>query len=99
MSVFTVEIYPTVIRSMALGTLNAVGRISALAPPLLLLILNQGEEFLLLGIMAVLAVGMIWLLPETRGVEMLDSLEDGEKFNRAHGGLRISKNGQMDNKI
>ena len=96
MSVFTVEIYPTVIRSTALGTLNAIGRISAMAPPLLLLILNKGEECLILGIMAVLAVGMIWLLPETRGVEMVDSLEEGEMFNRTHGGLRLWKKGNND---
>ena len=93
MSVFTVEIYPTVIRSTALGTLNAIGRIAAMAPPLLLLILNKGEECLILGMMAVLVVGMIWLLPETRGVEMVDTLDDGEIFNRTHGGLRSWKKG------
>ena len=43
--------------------------------------------------MAVLVVGMIWLLPETRGVEKVDTLDDGEIFNRTHGGLRSWKKG------
>ena len=89
MSVFTVEIYPTVIRSMALGSLNAVGRIAAMAPPMFLLVFTKGEEFLLLGVMALMAGGLVWLLPETKDVEMMDSLEEGEKFNKNHGGLRF----------
>ena len=89
MSVFTVEIYPTVIRSMALGSLNAIGRIAAMLPPLLLLVLLRGEEFLFLGLMAVLAAGLVWLLPETKDMEMVDSLEEGEMFNRKYGGLRF----------
>jgi len=89
MSVFTVEIYPTVIRSMAMGSLNAIGRIAAMLPPLLLLVLLRGEEFLILGLMAVLAAGLVWLLPETKDMEMVDSLEEGEMFNRKYGGLKF----------
>ena len=83
------EIYPTVIRSMAIGSLSAVGRIAAMAPPMLLLAFTKGEEFLLLGIMALMAGGLVWLLPETKDVEMMNSLEEGEMFNKNHGGVRV----------
>ena len=89
MSVFTVEIYPTVIRSMAIGYLNAVGRMATMAAPMLLLVFTKGEEFLLIGVMALIAGGLVWLLPETKDVEMMDSLEEGEMFNNNHGGLRF----------
>ena len=85
------EIYPTVIRSMAIGSLNAVGRIAVMAPPMLLLVFTKGEEFLLIGVMALIAGGLVWLLPETKDVEMMDSLEEREMFNQNHGGLRFCK--------
>ena len=88
MSVYTIEIYPTAIRGMALGMLNAVGRTAAMVCPLLLIFLHRGEEFCLFAGLALMAGGFVWLLPETRYVEMKDTIADGEQFNRESGGLR-----------
>ena len=91
MYIFTAEIYPTVVRSMSIGLLNGGGRIAGLLPPLLLPFVDNGEYLLALGLMALTAGGLIWLLPETKDVEMMNTLKDGEKFNAEFGGLKWSK--------
>ena len=68
--------------------LNASGRIGSLLPPLLFTFVEDGGYLVFLGMMALVASGLIWLLPETKNVEMMDSLEDGENFNRQCGGLK-----------
>ena len=88
MYVFTAEIYPTIVRSTGVGMLNAIGRIGSLLPPLLFPFVEDGGYFVFLGLMALVASGLIWLLPETKNVERMDSLEDGENFNRQCGGLK-----------
>ena len=88
MYIFTAEIYPTVIRSMGHGTVNACGRLGAMLPPLLLPYMEDGKMFLMLGVMALIAGCLVWLLPETKDMELMDSLEEGEEFNKLFGGFR-----------
>ena len=38
------------------------------------------------------------MLPETKEVEMMDTLEDGENFNAEVGGLRLRKKVWSNNK-
>ena len=92
MFVYSAEIYPTVIRSIGLGLLGGVSRITAMLPPLLLPFMMEGEAFLVLGLLAFIAGVLVWLLPETKGVEMTNRMEDGEKFNYQFGGLKVFKN-------
>ena len=98
MYVFSAEIYPTVVRSRAMGLLGCSGRIGCLLPPLLLPFVTDGEYFLALGLMTLLASAFIWMLPETKEVEMMDTLEDGENFNAEVGGLRLRKKVWSNNK-
>merc|ERR1719186_1523983 len=86
--ILTAEIYPTVIRSMGLGTVNACGRLGAMLTPLLLPYMEDGKMFLMLGGMALIAGCLVWLLPETKDIELMDSLEEGEEFNKLFGGFR-----------
>ena len=88
MYLFTVEIYPTVVRSRAVGLLNGGGRIGSMIPPLLLPFVEDDQYFFSLGLMALVACGLIWLLPETKGVELMDTLKDGELFNAQLGGMK-----------
>ena len=98
MYVFTAEIYPTVVRSRALGLLNGSGRIGCLLPPLLIPFVTDGGYFLSLGVMTLLASVFIWMLPETKEVEMMDTLEDGENFNAEVGGWKWRKKIWTNNK-
>ena len=56
-------------------------------PPLLLPYMEDGKMFLMLGVMALIAGCLVWLLPETKDMELMDSLEEGEEFNKHFGGF------------
>merc|ERR1719483_1436270 len=84
--VFTSEIYPTVIRSMGFGTLNALGRLGSMMAPLLFYLIGSEYSCLVFGLMSAVAGMVVWLLPETKGETLIDDLEDGEMFNRNLGG-------------
>ena len=79
------------IRSIGLGLLGGVSRIATMLPPLLLPFMENGEAFIVLGLVASVACVLVWILPETEDVEMMDSLEDGEKFNNQFGGSKVFK--------
>ena len=85
---FTADIYPTVVRGMAIGLLNGSSKLASVFPPLLIPFISNVGFFFSLGMMALLASGMIWLLPETKNMEMMDTLEEGENFNAKFGGLK-----------
>ena len=46
---------------------------------------------MLLGILALIGGFLIWLLPETKGVKMMDTLEEGVLFHTTFGPQRFCK--------
>ncbi|XP_033254209.1 organic cation transporter protein [Drosophila miranda] len=78
------ELFPTVVRSNGMGLCSMVGRIGGLVAPLINELSWYGAWItpLIFGIASILAVLGTIFLPETRGMPLPETLEDGEKFGR-----------------
>jgi len=79
---FTTELYPTSIRSIAVGTCSMSSRVAGILCPYIILLKHYASwlpniVFATCGIMAGI---LSMLLPETNGHKMLDSLEEAEQF-------------------
>ena len=78
----TSEVFPTVIRSSALGTCSTWGRIGSMLAPIIGRELAKVSQESVIVIFAVLSigagVGTIWL-PETKGKRLPDTLEEGKQ--------------------
>ncbi|XP_065051213.1 organic cation transporter protein-like isoform X1 [Rhopilema esculentum] len=82
---FTSELFPTIIRNVAMGGCTFWTRAGGmLAPQILLLSHYTFKElpFLVFGGLSLVAAGVSLLLPETRGIKLPDMIEDveGSKF-------------------
>lgn len=82
--VFTAEQYPTVIRSIGVGACSTCARIGGILSPYInysstlwspLPVVMFGSGSLIAGLSA-------FLLPETLGQKLLESIEDGEQFGK-----------------
>ncbi|XP_030372851.1 organic cation transporter protein [Scaptodrosophila lebanonensis] len=78
------ELFPTVVRSNGVGLCSMVGRIGSIVAPLIceLAAIKKWITPLVFGIFSVLAVIGTIFLPETRGMPLPETLEDGESFGR-----------------
>eukprot|EP00057_Strongylocentrotus_purpuratus_P021880 XP_011676354.1 PREDICTED: organic cation transporter protein [Strongylocentrotus purpuratus] len=83
MYLYTVELYPTNIRGVAIGNCSMFARIASIVAPLILLLSKYWAPLPLViyGSMAVIAALSALALPETRGKKLPETLEEGEKFN------------------
>lgn len=74
---YTTELFPTVVRSAALGSCSLVARLGGIAAPQIILLrrVHPSFPFIMFGATAVAACFTATLLPETKGVIMEDSLE------------------------
>ncbi|XP_030828761.1 organic cation transporter protein isoform X1 [Strongylocentrotus purpuratus] len=80
--IYVIEILPTPTRSVGVGICSMASRIVAIATPLLLLLYDVWAPgpFVLQTIAALVAAGLCFILPETRGKKLPETLEDGETF-------------------
>ncbi|XP_068145259.1 organic cation transporter protein [Drosophila tropicalis] len=78
------ELFPTVVRSNGVGLCSMVGRIGSITAPLIcdLATIKPWITPLIFGIFSVLAVIGTMFIPETRGMPLPETLEDGETFGR-----------------
>ena len=78
---YTSELLPTVIRSSVFGTLSGIARIGSMIGSQVLN-LNTDERpwvaGLIFGIIALIAAGLIFTLPETRGEPLTQTLDEAE---------------------
>ncbi|XP_045187764.1 solute carrier family 22 member 7-like [Mercenaria mercenaria] len=74
--VYTTELYPTVVRTIGYGFQSTVGRLGAIAAPLLIYINGffPGLLYFSCGILIFLSVGSIKRLKETKNVLLPDSI-------------------------
>lgn len=79
-SVFTSELFPTLVRSAVLGAQNEAARIGGIAAPFVVLLgtnLHSNElPFLVFGLTSVTAGAGIFTLPETLGLATPDTMQD-----------------------
>ncbi|XP_030828406.1 organic cation transporter protein-like [Strongylocentrotus purpuratus] len=79
---YTVELYPTSIRSSAMGLFSTFSRVAGIISPLILTLSKYWRPLpMVIYGAAGVAVGFsTLLLPETRGRKLPDTLEEGENF-------------------
>lgn len=82
---YTSEIFPTVIRSIAIGLASTCARIGGIASPFASLFLDEeGNRLVLLGVFgtsSIIAALLSLLLPETVHRRLPETLADGEAFS------------------
>ncbi|KAJ8026893.1 Organic cation transporter protein [Holothuria leucospilota] len=76
--VHTAEIFPTPLRTLSVGTCSVAARIGGIIAPLILFLENYWKQLPLACFAAssVLAGALVFLLPETKGKPMPDTIED-----------------------
>ncbi|CAL1284200.1 unnamed protein product [Larinioides sclopetarius] len=81
--VYTPEIFPTVLRNVAVGSSSTVARIGALIAPFIHQLADVTYPWVPMAIpggLSILSGLFVLLLPETKGKILPDTLEEGEKF-------------------
>ncbi|XP_038053165.1 organic cation transporter protein-like [Patiria miniata] len=82
--IYSLEIYPTIIRSIGMGTSSMVARVSGVLCPLILILGKYWEPLPLcvFGGSAIIAGVLSLMLPETMGYSLPDTIQDGENFGK-----------------
>lgn len=78
------ELFPTVVRNVGMGTASMFTRIGSIVAPFVTS-LSENEHWLppvIFGVTPLIAAAVVFLLPETRGIRLPDSIQDGENFGR-----------------
>lgn len=75
---YAAELYPTVVRNMALGVLTVTSRIGAIAAPFIVLLGNENKSFpmLIISIVSLIAAFLGLKLPETKGKPLPQTFDD-----------------------
>ncbi|ELU05582.1 hypothetical protein CAPTEDRAFT_153730 [Capitella teleta] len=83
--VYTAELYPTNIRNIALGSASMVARVSGMAAPFVggqMVDVWSGLPSLCYGVLGLLSGALVFLLPETVGMKLPESIEEAEAFGK-----------------
>ncbi|CAH1258246.1 SLC22A5 [Branchiostoma lanceolatum] len=85
LDIYSTELFPTVVRHMGVGTTILVSRVGGIVAPFLSLLGNVWRPLplLTLGVLSCVTSMVVTVLPETHGVPLPNTLEDGENFGRA----------------
>ncbi|XP_071479194.1 organic cation transporter protein-like [Diadema antillarum] len=80
--VYSAECFPTPVRSVGMGLCSMMARVGAIMSPLILIL---GDYYtpapqIVFGVSTVLAGFLSLLLPETKGKELPETIEEGELF-------------------
>ncbi|XP_064652623.1 organic cation transporter protein-like [Lineus longissimus] len=81
---FTVELFPTVVRNIGVGTGSSLARVGGLLAPQLAFLVSIWRPLpvLILAAFAIVTGALNYFLPETLNRKLPETLEDGEKFGR-----------------
>ncbi|KAJ8026960.1 Solute carrier family 22 member 6-A [Holothuria leucospilota] len=82
--IYAVEVFPTPLRSVGLGMCSTASRIGSISTPLILLLDEIWEPLplLIFGSSAIIGGLLVLFLPETRGKDLPETIEEGELFNK-----------------
>ncbi|XP_017494539.1 PREDICTED: organic cation transporter protein-like [Rhagoletis zephyria] len=78
------ELFPTVVRPTGVGLCSFVGRVGSIVAPWIegLKLYDIGLPPAVFGIFALLAAASVWLMPETKGYPLPETIEDGNTFGK-----------------
>ncbi|XP_066267297.1 organic cation transporter protein-like [Branchiostoma lanceolatum] len=81
---YTAELYPTVIRSVAVGVGSMSARIAGIIAPFAIMIgdLWNPLPLLIFGTMSLVAGGLALLLPDTMGKPLMQTIEEAEQLGK-----------------
>ena len=88
--VYAVEIYPTVVRNVGLGSSSVWARVGGVIAPYIgreLAKTSEDTPLIIFGVTSILASILVMFLPETKNIILPDTLQQGETLNRDHGGF------------
>ncbi|XP_034033881.1 solute carrier family 22 member 5 [Thalassophryne amazonica] len=79
---YTVELYPTVLRTTAVGACCMASRIGSIAAPYIIFLRNYSVSlpYILIGSLTVLSGLLTLLLPETFGMPLLETISHMQQF-------------------
>lgn len=98
--IFTVELFPTVIRNVALGGGSCFARIGSMIAPYFVMLgmsiggaIGEALPLVIFGAASVIAGLMCLYLPETLNQRLPETIEDGINFGRVKKTLIVESNG------
>ena len=93
--VYAVEIFPTVVRNVGLGSSSTWARVGGVIAPYIgreLAKHSPSAPLIIFGITSIIAAVLVLLLPETKNISLPNTIQEGEQFNRENGGMSGCKN-------
>lgn len=78
---FTTEIFPTVVRTSAMGLCSVFSRVGGIAAPFVVNIGIEWVSLVIFSALAFLAAILCCLLPETKNIILLNSIEQAESVH------------------
>ena len=99
---YAVEIFPTVVRTVGLGSSSTCARVGAVIAPYIgreLAKQSPGAPLVIFGITSIIASTLVLFLPETRNTSLPDTIQQGETFIREQGRFMLcNRNRKNENK-
>ncbi|CAG5108274.1 Oidioi.mRNA.OKI2018_I69.chr1.g3718.t1.cds [Oikopleura dioica] len=80
MYIYGVELFPTPLRSTGIGFGSICGRFGSVLAPFIIQIKNRSIVYLIFGAVGVIGGAFVFLLPETAGVPLCQTLEESLDF-------------------
>jgi OCT family organic cation transporter-like MFS transporter 4/5 len=100
--VYAVEIFPTVVRNVGLGSSSTCARVGGVIAPYIgreLAKQSPGAPLVIFGVTSIIASILVLFLPETRNISLPDTILQGESFIREQGGFMLcNRNRKVENK-
>jgi len=87
----TSELFPTVIRTNAVGISSVFGRLGSIMAPLLLTLQNGSASWLpntILGLLGIVCSFVAFAFPETTDMDMLETIEEAKMFYKNEMGFK-----------
>lgn len=80
------ELFPTVVRSAAIGFSSMMARVGAMVAPFIVDLRSVARWLppVVFAIIPLIAGFVTFVLPETKGCELMTTIEEGEQFGKKH---------------
>ena len=92
--VYAVEIFPTAVRNVGLGSSSTWARVGGVIAPYIGRELGKqspAAPLIIFGVTSIIAAILVLILPETKNITLPDTIQEGEIFNRDNGGFLFWK--------